>query len=416
MMRRTSQAWFAMITLCLCAVNPVFAQPAETMARVMQGMRTHTLTGQVLIVDDNGQAVPAPAGLDVGFQVKVFGRAKKGALMFKTAEGGHVTFTGIRSNTDPGVQAQMSYEAFVDYEGVRFPFPVEMIPEDGMVLSPFKVYAVSTNLKDIGVIQRIDLIPSEQAIQVMIVYEIVNRSRKAVDLSTLPGGGLVLPCPNGAKQPELHEKDKKNTEVRGTDVIYSGTLLPQSDTTASIRVGFAIPYRSDTFRWEQRLPVDLIGFTVAAPMNRGRNHIRPIRLQLNPIFEGPTTKIINGNGDSRWRTLRSSGTTRTPGEVIGFEIANIPVASKANLYFLISSILLVSVLIVFGFRSRKQDGETFSKSHLTEERDRLVRALARLKKAADKGMISSNKHRKEEEAIRARLVSLYRAIDKMDLG
>ena len=67
--------------------------------------------------------------------------------MFKTEAGGGVNFTGIRSNTDPAVQAQMSYEAFVDYEGVRFPFPVEMIPTDGMELSPFTVYAVSTNLK-----------------------------------------------------------------------------------------------------------------------------------------------------------------------------------------------------------------------------------------------------------------------------
>jgi hypothetical protein len=405
----------AVCTICLFSAD-LYAQSENPMARVLAGMRTHTLTGQVVVTNAEGNQEPAPAGIDVGFQVKVFGRAKKGPLMFKTEEGGQVTFKGIRSNVDPSIQAQMSYEAFVDYQDVRFPFPIEMIPTDGMVLKPFTVYAISRELSDIALTERIDVIPSEQSLHVMLVYEFINRSRKAVDLSNLPGGGLVLPCPEGAKQPELHEKNKADTELRGTDLIYRGTILPQSDSGTTVRVSFTIPYRSNTFSWEQTLPVETLGFSVATPLTRGRNHVRAIRLQLKATFEGPTVHVIDGNSQTKWRVLKASGIVRKPGEPVSFEIGNIPVASQANIYFMVGSIIIVSLLILLGFRGRQDTERTYSKAHLVDERERLLRALARLKKAGSKGLISENKTRKEEEAIRARLVSLYRAIDLMDAG
>jgi hypothetical protein len=77
-----------------------YAQSENPMARVLAGMRTHTLTGQVVLTNAAGEKVPAPAGMDVGFQVKVFGRAKKGPLMFKTEDGGGVIFKGICLNMD----------------------------------------------------------------------------------------------------------------------------------------------------------------------------------------------------------------------------------------------------------------------------------------------------------------------------
>jgi hypothetical protein len=406
--------------LCLMLIvlfaTDSYAQSENPMARVLAGMRTHTLTGQVVLTNAAGEKVPAPAGMDVGFQVKVFGRAKKGPLMFKTEDGGGVIFKGIRSNTDPAVQAQMSYEAFVDYEGVRFPFPIEMIPSDGMVLKPFTVFPISRNLEDIALTERIDVIPSEQSLHIMVVYELINRSGKAVDLSDLPQGGLVLPCPEGAKQPELHEKNKGDTELRGTDLIYRGTILPQSESGTTVRVSFTIPYRSATFEWRQTMPVETLGFSVATPMSKGRNHVRAIRLQLKPTFDGPTVHVIDGNAKTKWRVLKASGIVRKPGEPVSFEIGNIPVASQANLYFMIGSIVVVSLLILLGFRGRQDTERTYSKAHLVDERERLLRALARLKKAGSKGLISENKTRKEEEAIRARLVSLYRAIDQMDAG
>ncbi len=396
--------------------SPAVAQNPEVMKRVMEGMRTHTLTGQVMIMGDDGQMLPAPAGMDVGFQVKVFGRAKKGALMFKTEDGGKVTFTGIRSNKDPQVQAQMTYEAFVDYEGVRFPFPVEMIPTDGMELSPFTVYAVSKNLQDIALIVSVDVIPSEQSIHVTETYQFVNRSRKAVDLSVLPGGGLVLTCPEGAKQPELHENNKTDAEVRGLDIVYKGTILPQTQKPAVLRVSFSMPYRSKTFIWRQQFPVETLGFTVGTPLSKGRRHVRPIRMTLRPLFDGPEVSTITDRPGTKWRVMRANGLVRKPNELISFEIGNIPAASRANLYFLVGSIVFVLLVVLFGFRAQPTEERTFSKSHMMDERDRLVRALARLKRAWEKGLISDNKHRKEAEAIRARLVSLYRAIDQLDVG
>ena len=261
----------------------------------------------------------------------------------------------------------------------------------------------------------VDVIPSEQAIHVTETFQFVNRSRKAVDLSVLPEGGLVLTCPDGAKQPELAEKNKTEAEVRGLDIVYKGTILPQTQSPAVLRVSFSIPYRSDTFTWKQQFPVETLGFTVGTPLSKGRRHVRAIRMTLRPLFDGPEISTITDRPGTKWRVMRASGLVRKPNEVISFEIGNIPAASRANLYFLVGSIVFVLLVVVFGFRAQATDERTFSKSHMMEERDRLVRALARLKRAWEKGLISENKHRKEEEAIRARLVSLYRALDQMDV-
>ena len=154
---------------------------------------------------------------------------------------------------------------------------------------------------------------------------------------------------------------------------------------------------------------------MGAPLSKGRRHIRAIRLKLKPLFDGAEVSTITDRPGSKWRVLRANGLVRKPNEPVRFEIGNIPAASRANLYFLVGSIVFVFLLITFGFRTQATSERTFSRSHLVDERDRLVRALARLKRAWEKGLISENKHRKEEEAIRARLVSLYRAIDHMDV-
>ena len=138
-------------------------------------------------------------------------------------------------------------------------------------------------------------------------------------------------------------------------------------------------------------------------------------MTLRPLFDGPEISTITDRPGTKWRVMRASGLVRKPNEVISFDIGNIPAASRANLYFLVGSIVFVLLVVVFGFRAQATDERTFSKSQMMEERDRLVRALARVKRAWEKGLISENKHRKEEEAIRARLVSLYRALDQMDV-
>lgn len=405
---------FVAVMAVLGSYGYALAQNPAVMQKVMEGMRTHTLTGQVVILGEDGKQTPVPAGVEVGFQVKVFGRAKKGPLMFKTEQGGKVTLTGIRSNIDPGIQAQMTYEAFVDYEGVRFPFPIEMVPSDGMVLSPFTVYSVSKDLSDIAVISSIDVIPSEQVLHVNQTYSFINRSRKAVDLSVLPEGGLMLSCPEGAKQPELHKSNQTDAEVRGTDILFKGTILPQSQKPTILRVSFSLPYRSTSFLWTQTFPVETLGFTVGAPLTKGNNHIRALRLQLTPLFEGAEVTTITDRPGTKWRVLRANGLVAQPNQPLSFEIGNIPAASRANIYFLVGGVLFVFLVVMFGFRAQPSKERTFSKSHLTDERDRLVRALARLKRAFEKGLISENKHRKEAEAIKARLVSLYRAIDQLD--
>ena len=391
-----------------------FAQSADVMKRVMEGMKTHELSARVVIVDSEGNESAAPSGLDVGIQVKVFGRSKTGPLMFKTDDRGLVQLIGVRSNADPSIQAQMSYEAFVDYEGVRFPFPLEIIPRDGMTLEPFRVFPVSGKLNDLGMITRIDIHPTEQSLRVIQEFEFVNRSKKAIALDLLGEDGLRIRCPEGAKQPEVHGKDKSNVEIRGLDIFYKGTILPQGDVSNSVKVIYSLPYRSKTFKWAQDFPIDVLALSIATPHSKASNHVKAVRLQLLPRNEGAKAETFTDGRGGQWRVVKMIGEPITAGTPLNFDIANIPAPSRANLYFLVVSIIVLTLVVVFGFRAGSQEARALSKSHLTEERDRLLKAMARLAKALERGIISPVKHRKETEAIKARLVSLYRAIDRLN--
>ena len=100
------------------------------------------------------------------------------------------------------------------------------------------------------------------------------------------------------------------------------------------------------------------------------------------------------------------------GEAFTFEITGLPAAGSTHFYLLGFALLGVLVFI-FAPRRRKTTGD-LSPDHLVGERDRLVKALARMRRGVERGKLSKHRFEREEEAITARLVSLYRAIDRLD--
>ena len=118
-----------------------------------------------------------------------------------------------------------------------------------------------------------------------------------------------------------------------------------------------------------------------------------------------------------WIVFRSDGGTLKANETLRFAIGNLPERNKNAEYALLGVSILIILVVLFGFRRETTEGGArLSLGHLEAERDRLIKALARMRKAHEKGRMSDARFTREQEAITARLVSLYRAIDRLTVS
>ncbi|MEZ4470043.1 MAG: hypothetical protein R3F60_04390 [bacterium] len=95
-------------------------------------------------------------------------------------------------------------------------------------------------------------------------------------------------------------------------------------------------------------------------------------------------------------------------------MTGLPPSPHWKAWALLASIVGVVAFVLLGFRRRGEQGMRLSRAHLVTERDRLVKALARMRRAKEKGRMSEVRFEREREAITARLVSLYRALDRLE--
>ena len=83
--------------------------------------------------------------------------------------------------------------------------------------------------------------------------------------------------------------------------------------------------------------------------------------------------------------LRSDGGT-LKNETLRFAIGNLPERNKNAEYALLGVSILIILVVLFGFRRETTEGGArLSLGHLEAERDRLIKALARMRKAHEKG-------------------------------
>jgi hypothetical protein len=376
-------------------------------------MQRHDVPVRVLRRGASGEVTPAPAGLPVSIMITASG-SKVRSYDAVTGDGGVARFSGIPTN--PEVQESIGYLVTVQSDGVKFPFKAAIVPLGPEGAVEVVVDAVSASADDLALRHtHIELFPDEENLVVRHSMELSNRGRSAVDLSQQPGGGLRLPLPAGGKHPELHEDQPQElVEVRGTDLYYKGVVLPGGRPT-EITVVYTIAYDREVFEWSQTSPVRTTAAFIVAPTGRQTGQRVDLPLSLATRGDAGTVQERTLDGGRRFSILRIPDANLAPGQPLRFAIGGLPTGNQWKLGAMGVALLGVLALVFFGFRGAPAgDADRLSRAHLENERDRLHKALDRLRKAVEKGRLSPARFEREQEAITARLVSLYRALDRLE--
>ena len=429
--RRILSCMSSLIVFML-SVSPTFGQGQAPYLNKGNGlppffasMEKHEVMVQVQIQSKDQTLVAAPKDLRIGFRILAQGQ-KVRDYKEKTDAQGRAFFLGIPSN--PKVQGMISYEVWVDYQGVRFPFNVKGIPktEDKEALyddfDPNQrlpenrlTLVVITPVSDITALalhhDLIELHPDEESLLVIHEMTLSNSSDQVIDLSHQPQGGLKLPAPEGAKAPELHQSHHDEVEVRGTALYYIGALLPHS--TKKIKWYYTLPYRAERFDWKQSMPLPSTVGMIVAPQYKKPQHQSLIKLQLEASpNQGEVKQVSTGPGrvfDALRKVPALQANTN-----LKFVITGIPAAPQWKRKVLYAAIMFVLLWVFWlGFGS-DEDSSSLSRSHLLIEQERLLKALARMEAALERGKMSKARYQKEREAITARLVTIYRALEHLD--
>jgi hypothetical protein len=393
-------------------------------------MKKHEVLVKVEVASADGSVKPAPEGTQVTFRILAQG-AKVRDYHEQTDAQGRALFPLIPSN--PEVQGMITYEVLADYQGVRFPFELEGVPStsdqgvarQGMSLEERVAQDVwpesqltltllepAQGLEGVSLHHGvIELHPDEESLLVIHEMTLRNTSNKLLDLSHQPQGGLKLPAPTGAKKPELHQQHAEDLEVRGTDLYVTGALMPKGEK--QIKWYYTLPYRQDTFEWSQAMPVPTTLGIVVAPRYK-----KPQHQQLFPL----SLEVMNGLGEMRevstgpGRTFHSLRLNRElkAGEPLTFRVLGMPAPPRWKRYALLIGSLLVGLFVLL-IGSREGDtSDQVSRDQMMIERDRLLKALARMELALKRGRITPQRYQREREAITARLVTIYRALERVE--
>lgn len=410
----------------LAQVQAPYLNKGDGLPPFFASMEKHEVMVQVQVKKPGHTGLSsAPKGTKIGFRILAQGQ-KVRDYKERTDEQGRAFFLGIPSN--PEVQGMISYEAWVDYEGVRFPFEVKGIPktEDKEALyddfNPSKrlpenrlELVVSPATSDLSKLSLhhdlIEFHPDEESLLAIHEMTLINASDQVVDLSHQAQGGLKLPAPLGAKAPELHQSHHDEVEVRGTALYYTGALLPNS--SKKIKWYYTLPYRAERFEWKQTMPLPSTVGMIVAPQYKKPQHQSLIKLKLEAKNQQGQVKRVSTGPGRVFDALRQVPALAA-GTALEFSIKGIPAAAQWKRQALYAAVLFVVLWVLWlGFKE-EEGASSLSRSHLMIERERLLKALARMEAALERGRISEARYQKEREAITARLVTIYKALEHLN--
>ena len=413
------------------------AHGGKTLPPIMRAMDFTKITMSATLVTPEGARMPLGRGVPMRMRIHR-GVGMPSDHKAVTQADGTATFDCIPKHPSTFVQQKMKYQASATYRGVRYNQMVIGLPYDGAHVEVDVRDSKTTGLEYVYADSSVELVPDEDHILVIQRVTLVNTGPSVINCAALPRGGLVISAPEDAKQAQLKSgKKDRRFELRGMNVFFKGALVPESMSRGVDPIKFSltyvIPYRSNPFEWKQTFPVRRRNLEITTVLGDSPT----LQVPNNMYFEdrdghelstgtmtGPRGRTV-GYGLIEPMSARNAGTlseterlrnfmASEPVYDVRFAVGGVPIESKLPNQLLIVALVIVTLVVLFGFRRREGDtGLRLSMSHLESERDRLVRILARMRKAKERGKLSEVRYEKEQEAITARLVSLYRAIDRL---
>jgi hypothetical protein len=416
---------FAPLAIVLLAASPAWAQYEEPKSQeavrkafadqglppFLASMQRRTV--RVEVVKSGPGGAVSPVGADLSAELTVLARGSKvKTYKGRTDASGVATFEGVPSN--PEVQAMIGYEVRVTYGTVIYPFQVDALPAEGQALR-VRVRDTNTDLSQLRLEHGfIEVFPDEDALVVRHKMRIYNDGDTAVDLGALTDGGLLLPIPADAKHPEVHdEKLEGVVEVLGKMVWYRGAILPRSAGPTEVSVVYTIRYGDPVFEWNASAQIRTSGGLVVIPRDPMQHHQRAVPLGLE-ARGGIGAVDESVQGEKRFWVLRANNLNLAPGEPFRFAVTGLPMHGRNKRIVLGGALVGVLLFVLFGFRGEQKGTERLSRAHLIDERERLLRALARMRRAVERGQMTQGRFDREQEAVTARLVSIYRALDRLE--
>ena len=387
--------------------QPAVGQPAGGLPAFLAKMKRQDEEVHVVERTAAGSRA-APAGVPVAAVITA-GGSKVRQYDATTAEGGLARFVGLPTN--PEVQDSIGYVFLVDFEGVRFPFEAKALPAPGGHVE-LQVQGSTTDLSQLIVEHaHVSFLPDEENLVLRHTLRMYNRGDRVVNLAAQPDGGLRIPVPIGAKHPELHEDvPKEIVEVRGINLYYKGAILP-GDRPAELTFIYTVAYGAPTLEFVQTLPVRTVGGLFVLPQGQQAGQRIELPLRFETRGGQGVTSDTKGDSDRAFQLLRFDGLDLPPGSPLRFAVTGLPSRTHLGELSLLAVCLAMIAFVVLGFRRPVDAPAQLSRSHLEAERDRLLSALDRLRKAATKGRVTQAHFEREQEVIAARLVTLFRALD-----
>ena len=160
------------------------------------------------------------------------------------------------------------------------------------------------------------------------------------------------------------------------------------------------------------MPIPTTVGMVVAPRFKKPQHQRLFPLSLETAELGEVSEVTTAP-NRNFHSLRIKEGLKAD-QALTFTVLGLPIPPPWKRYTLYGAAIAVILLVLLlGSKSDQISGQV-SRTHLLIERDRLLRALARMEIALKKKRITPQRYQREREVITARLVTLYRALDQVD--
>ena len=231
----------------------------------------------------------------------------------------------------------------------------------------------------------------DEALNVFNILQIVNTARTPVQ----PAAPLVVDLPKDASGAGVLEGSAPNAVVAGRQVTINGPFAPGNTI---VQFAYALGFKGDELKIEQRLPAQLTQFSlIAQKVGAMRLSSAQLTAQREMSAEGQT--YIVGQGPA----IRA-------GDVMSITLSGLPHHARWPRNLALAIVAVVLATGVWG-ATRRSPAEGGRDVKLHERRERLFAELTALEQDKRRGAVDESGYATRRGELMSALESIYRQLD-----